>query len=343
MNDTNNLPAIPDSPLSNIIKPQVCELGKIKIGGKGAERKSARGNPFRMPVKYDHFIITTMNRLPNGDLEPDMPLMESLRETHESTDGHLRRIPITLLSNDIDDVLQTSYVWYDGKRVAARSDGITTWWWKSPKSGEWVADPVTNPWKDSFLDMHAPNKPEQKLFKQHTVFSCVIASKLGRWGGVYKFRTTSKITASQLYGSLLNIAELTGGMLAGMPLQLVVRPMQVAPEGKATTVYVVHTELVGQDIQQLRQQAIELARSEVVTRKQVESYRAEYRKLLTAPGQESDPDEIDDIQAEFSPELPDAPTEPMIVSNRLRHVVGANQPVADAEFTIELDTPADPE
>ena len=49
---------------------------------------------------------------------------------------------------------------------------------------------------------------------------------------VYKFRTTSRISASQLVGSLVQLQQLTGGVLRGLPLQLVVRPIRVTPDGK---------------------------------------------------------------------------------------------------------------
>ena len=43
----------------------------------------------------------------------------------------------------------------------------------------------------------------------------MIAAKESRFGGVYKFRTTSIISFKQLYSSLLHIHQLTGGVLVG--------------------------------------------------------------------------------------------------------------------------------
>lgn len=344
--------------LTDIIKPQICELGKIKIGGKGKERKSQYGNPFRPPEKYDHFIITTLQRDQAGDLILDKQLMESLRtEGYADPDGLLRRIPITLMSNDLEDIIQTSYVWYEGKRVAGRSDGKTTWIWHDRKTNQWLDEPRTTPWSDKIASLTG-GKNNAPLFKQHTVFNCTIRSQSSRWGGVYKFRTTSVISASQLLGSLMSIADLVGGQIAGMPMQLAVRPVIVSPNGATNTVYVVHVELVGADILALRNQALQLAQSELTTRKKIESIRVQYRQLLAPPGHESDPDEIEEIEAEFSPKHPDDAIEPgrtvepaeeiepgdvpAHTSTRLRNLVADEPDEPETPYQIELENQNEP-
>ena len=109
--------------LSDILRPAICELGKVKIGGLGEARKGAGGTDYRLPKKLDHFRIVSLNRDAQGDLAEDKVLMDSLAKLADS-DGKLRQLPIVLLSNDINEVLQASWVWYSGKRCAARSDGV---------------------------------------------------------------------------------------------------------------------------------------------------------------------------------------------------------------------------
>ena len=146
-----------------------------------------------------------------------------------------------------------------------------------------------------------------KFFKQHSVFNCVIVSKAGRFGGVHKFRTTSAITASQLYGGLLHIMQLTNGILMGLPLQLVVRPLQVnpnTPKGKqSATVYVVHIELIGSDLQAIQDRAMKQAQWALSSAATTMRSTMQYHKLLAAPGTETTVAEIEEIVQEFHPEM----------------------------------------
>jgi len=55
----------------NLLKRRPQELGKIKIGGKGAERAGSGGKKFRLPVKYDHFVVTSRARGEDGNFVTD--------------------------------------------------------------------------------------------------------------------------------------------------------------------------------------------------------------------------------------------------------------------------------
>jgi hypothetical protein len=85
--------------------PSLMEVGKIKIGVKGAMMESTTGTEFRPPKKLDHFIITTNERDEHGDFRIDEPLMESLKKSKRAikdASGNLIGIPVRLLYNDID-------------------------------------------------------------------------------------------------------------------------------------------------------------------------------------------------------------------------------------------------
>lgn len=284
---------------NQIGQPRMVEVGKIKIGGLGPERPKSGGGTFRLPQKLDYFLVTTNTRTEKGDLIPDERLMSELKTRYADSDGKLRQIPIRVLSDEIDDVLQTSIVWYAGKTVAARSDGVNITWNFDGTNGKKLAEPRTEPWAPEMWGMK--NTRNEKLFKTHTVLNCTIASKEGRWGGVYRFRTTSVITFQQLYSSLTHIQSLTGGVLVGMPLMLVMRPVVVSPDGKPITVYVAHVELRGEDLQQIQTQALERAKYKITFHKEMQQIQAECRRLLPAPGTETG-QEAEEIQAEFAPE-----------------------------------------
>jgi len=289
---------------------RMTELGKIKIGGLGKVRQSASGSAWRAPEKSDHFTVTTMNRGPDqggarGDLVPDTELMSQLKKDPSlcNENGDLVRLPIYVLSNELDDIMQSSYVWYGGKTVGARTefkDGkMTVTWFSDRKNGAKLKEPLTEEWNPAFLEL--VNSKNAKLFKQHTVFNCVIAAAESRWGGVFKLRTTSVITAKQLYSGLVNLSSLTGGVLIGLPMYLFIRPIQVSPEGKATTVYVVGVEMRGTDYKQILDRARDTAKFMLERKEEVRQIQEAQRKMIVLPGFEGKPD-AEEINDEFQPE-----------------------------------------
>ena len=50
---------------------RLTELGKVRIGGHGEERKMADGRAWRLPVKHSYFTITGCERDSAGDLKVD--------------------------------------------------------------------------------------------------------------------------------------------------------------------------------------------------------------------------------------------------------------------------------
>lgn len=331
--------------LEHLFKPRICELGKIKIGKKSDQvRQTSGGGTWRAPEKIDHFLITTLQRTPAGDLVNDDAVMAELSIEHADIDGKLRQIPIFVLANEVEDVLQSAWVCYAGKRCAAKSDGVTLTKYIELKTGEALDVPEVVDWKPEYADLK--DKKGAPLFKLHSTFNCVIASKSGRWGGVYKFRTTSRISGEQLYGSLLHVKQLTGGVLRGLPLRLVVRPMQVAPDGKPTTVYVVHAELRGADLHEIQMRSLEQKRYEVEHISEIRKADEQYRLLLRAPGDGEVDDEVVDVVEEFHPEQVEtvagpAPTDPdplLEDEPPFPEHVGATEPDdADLPFASEAE------
>lgn len=284
-----------ESNLDEMLTPQLIELGSIKIGTLGEERKKRSGSgSYRLPKKLDHFIVTTRFRDPDGLLTQDRNVMDALVKTYGDDDGKVRRIPITVLSDDIEDILRSNWVYYKGKQCFARSNGRTLLKYGDPKTGEIFESPETKEW-DSNLE-------NGKGFKKHTTLDCVIAVPDARWGGVYRFRTTSVISGDQLYGSLLHLKQLTGGVLVAMPLMLVVRPMQVAPDGQPTTVYVVHVELMGKDLHALQQQALASAQFRRENKDELARLKVELKEAFNDPGENEDAEVQSDVQQEFHPD-----------------------------------------
>lgn len=302
--------------LKDMLTPSLVELGSIKIGTLGEERTSRSGGKYRMPTKLDHFLVTTKFRDKRGILMEDVEVMDALRASHADTDGFVRRIPIAVLSDDIEDFLRSAWVYYAGKVCIARSDGVTlTKFYTSKKNGdkrEWVKldTPEECAWDKSdlpeseqtpaYADMEVGGV---KMFKKHTVLDAVIAHEKARWGGVYRFRTTSVISGDNLYGSFIHIKQLTMGTLVGMPLELVVRPIQVAPDSKPTTVYVVHAEIRGESLFELQKRSVEIAQFQHDHGDRLRKLRLESKLILREPGDDEPEDIQSDVQQEFHPEV----------------------------------------
>jgi len=78
--------------------------------------------------------------------------------------------------------------------------------------------------------------------------------------------------------------RLTGGALRGVPFELIVRPVQVTPEGRAITVFVVHLQIVGSDLLALQSKVRDQLKIELDQARQVAQASATYQRMLTGAG-----------------------------------------------------------
>ena len=283
--------------LADILDVTPVEVGKIKIG-RGVASQGQNG-AYRRPEKLDHFWISTLHRDERtGDLMPDAPLMKSLREFADK-DGKLRAIPVMFGDDDVNQVMTSHYVWYVGRRLAARSDGQEVTFWADPSTGKFLAQPETRRWDKRYLDQLDPTdkQKKRKLFKLYSTLNVMIASGAARYGGYYRLRTTSEISSRQLYGSIVHLQKLTCGVLRGLVFRLVVRPMQVNPNGQAATVYVVHVEYVSSDLKSLQTAARLQLEADNANLTALKANREAYRALV-AHTPEPDDGDLGDAGAE---------------------------------------------
>jgi len=85
-------------------------------------------------------------------------------------------------------------------------------------------------------------------------------------------------------------------------LMLCVRPMTVAPDGKPTTVHVVHVELRGNDLTDLQTRALEMARFHRSHKLEMQKLQRELGLLVSDPGLDESEEEQAEVQQEFHPE-----------------------------------------
>lgn len=283
--------AQPRSLLIKGLVPGLPERGKVKIGGKGAKITSARGNEFQPPLKFDHFVITTMERGPDGNFKRDEAI-------HAKLGDKPTRIPVRLLYDDIGLNFQSRYAAFIGRTLWCSGDGeqADRLKGKGPER-EAVACPCHR---------KEPDYKGQDRCKINGVLS-VLIDHAGSVGGVWKFRTTSYNSTVGIMSSLAFIKRITGGPLAGVPLTLTVTPKQATdPDGKQQTVYVVGLEFAG-TLDALQAEGYKIALNQAQHHLRIEHIETEARALLTgptAPGQvfRDDDDAAENIAPEFYPD-----------------------------------------
>ena len=266
-------------------RPNLPERGKIKIGEKGTERKSAQGKTFQPPTKLDHFIITTLERGPDGNFLRDA-------EAHERFGEAPTELPVRLLYNDPELNFATRYAAYAGRQVFCTGDGESALRMVEGKQTA-VACPCER------LE-RGYNKPDR--CKINGILSVLLDGMPGI-GGIWKFRTTSFNSVDGLTASLHFMRQITGGQLAGIPLMLTLKPKQATdPEGKQQVIYVVGLEFRG-TTDELRDAGYKIALGNVQAGLRLDNLEAEAKRLLPDFGGAVFPGEdVEDVQAEFYPQ-----------------------------------------
>lgn len=266
------------------LMPGLPEHGKIKAGVKGEWTKSVGGAKFRLPKKLDHFIITITDREESGNFKQDVALMDDLKKLGDAIlnkDGNLVGIPIRLLYNDIDLNFPTRYAKYKGIKCVCSGNGEQA---KTVLSDKPIKCPCA--------DLEAGTcKINGKLY-------CVIeGAKI--LGACHVLRTTSINTVKSILSGLAFIKTATGGILAFLPLHLMLTPkLTTTQEGDTTTVYISSVVFRG-GISDLQQRAIAMAKEKVQYLLTMDQVEQQAREFITVD--EIEEDDID-IAQEFYPE-----------------------------------------
>jgi hypothetical protein len=274
------------------LTPQLAERGKIKIGGLGDERrKQGSQETYKLPVKYDYILITTMQRDQAGRLMPDTDLMDRLMKNQGVQ--KLTEIPVRLLYDDIELNFPTRYSCYKGNRCWCTGDGE-----KAQRLGEGrIEDKTVSPGfrqagAQEYGEIPCPCERLEATYPQKD--RCkpmgtlqVLLEGVDRVGGVWRFRTTSWNTVNAILSSLVLIKTITGGILSGIPLHLVLSPktVTVPTSGQNQVVYIMSLEYRGPE-EKLAELGYDIAKRRIEHRTKMEAMEAEARKLLVAPHQE---------------------------------------------------------
>jgi hypothetical protein len=272
--------------IKNLV-PRLAERGKIKIGIKGELKTSGQGKQFCQPKKLDHFLIATMERNQAGRLIEDESLMRRLAPDG----GKIKEIPVRLLYDDPELNFPTRLACYVGNRCVCQGDGE-------------VAQQLTQDGR--YAEVECPcarNHPDYQgrdRCKINGTLS-VLIDGTERVGGVWKFRTTSWNTANAILSSMALIRFITGGVLAQIPLKMVLSPKTVTAPGigQNQVVYLVNLEYAGSE-EDLANISYEIRRKQIVHKVRMDRLEEEARMILAH--QVETPEEQAEVQQEFYPE-----------------------------------------
>ena len=280
------------------LTPTLPERGKIKIGSKGEMRKSARGTEFQPPQKLDHFVVTTLQRGEDGNFIPDETLMARLGPKPTE-------IPVRLLYDDLALNFPTRYACFVGRSLWCSGDGEVAIRASAMPGGPPQEVACT-------CERIDPAYKGSDKCKMNGSLSVLIEGA-GGIGGVWKFRTTSYNSIVGIMSTLGFIRQMTGGVLANIPLKLKVQPKQAAaPDGNPVTIYVVSLEFDG-DLPGLQEVAHGIALGRAKMNVSIEHIEDEARRMLSLAAPSHVPlagDDADDVIEEFYPEQATAEPEP---------------------------------
>lgn len=237
-----------------MLQPRLAEVGKIKIGGKGEERKTKAGGTFRIPAKFDHFVVTATERTKEGNFKIDNELMDKLG-------GEPRELSIRLLFDNIDMNFFTELQFYSGRKLLCHGDGETATRTYN-KAGEDVIlvdgkNEKKATVKEGDIKIVRCNPDTCPIFKDGKckptgILSCALSDSM-ELGGVYRFRTHSWNSISSILAALEFFASNTKGVLTGLPLKMKMVKKTTEEHGDIEYVTVV---LDGLELSGMRQAAL---------------------------------------------------------------------------------------
>lgn len=262
-----------ESGLSN----RFLEVGKIKIGGKGEKRQSKNKKFFRLPVRYDCFVVTTTEKDDHDNFKRD-------EQIHKIIGDEPKELSIRLPFDDIDMNFYTSFALYEGRKNRCRGNGIKAE--RTLKGGE-VKKFDCN--QDCEFLVSAKCKPSG-------ILSCHISMSYNV-GGIYRFRTHSWNTVSAILSALKYFKDnIPGGILQGIPFKLKFLKKATAEHGNVPVVTLVAD---GQELEKMRA----LGAHEMSMRKRLGISPGHIENMAKESGYSPQGyDNPNDIQDEFYPE-----------------------------------------
>ena len=271
------------------IMPGLPERGKIKIGMLSKDkRQSSGGGEWQAPMKLDHFRVTTLDRDPadnNFFIDKEIHALPGIGDKPKA-------LPIYLPYEDLSLNFQSRYACYKGKTLWCSGDGKCA---LRINDATKLRDQVQCP-----CGRQEPTYTGTDKCKMAGKLSCIIAGA-NAVGGVWVYRTAGFHSTVGITSSLAYIQLQTGGHLARIPLQLVLRKrIGTDPKtGKSVNIYVVCIDFHGSE-EDLQKKVLDIVQKNAVYYTQLANVETETKKLLSVEAGLIN--EAADITEEFYPE-----------------------------------------
>lgn len=250
-------------------------VGNIKIGGKGAKQKGKGGKPdWRLPVKFDHFKVTTTERGKDDNFLPDEAVMTAIG------DAEPKAIRVRFPFDDPAMIFQTSYQMYNGKKLECEGNGIKAE--RKDKDGK-TTEGKCDPEGCKYM-MAKKCKPSGRL-------ACHLPDS-PHYGGIYMYRTHGWNSTGGIMKALNEYHTHTGGILQGLPFRLVFTKKATEEHGNVPVVVLV---LDGVELGDMRK----LARAERQDRIDFNVDMKQIEHDAIKSGVLEDTDAPEDVEAEF--------------------------------------------
>ena len=312
--------------------PRMAERGRVIMGRKGEKRTGQSGKVYRLPEKLDHFeLVMTEKDAETDQFLPDRSAQQSYNEFMESIgvllekakDGKtiIKEVPIFFIRDDVDEVFISFYALYAGSMWWCRGvgvndpDGSDRNAIRRHKNGE--GRYREERWKQkSQWGPCGKNCPEYQTgkCKQHGILQFAYAFA-PEFGGVYQFRTTGSNTIANIVTALNEIKMLTGGMLAWVPeLYLTYQRRQVVDREGKTHRIPVATVLLKKKVAEINNflgsvynLRIKAQEARAMSFHTVKPIGTALTSLPPAATGDETEEEIQDVVAEFVPDMPEPP------------------------------------
>ncbi len=271
--------------IKNGLNPRFAEIGKIKIGGKGDERTAKNGKKYKLPVKYNHFVVTTTEKGPDGNFLPNKEIMKALGPNP-------KELPIRFPFDDIDMNFYTSFQFYKGKKCLCHGDGEYATRYKDGNESRVECNPA----ECKFLQNTINEVDTKDKCKPSGILSCYLPMS-SDIGGIFRFRTHSWNSVSGILAALKSYHIETNGILRQIPFKLKLIKKATAEHGNVSVVTIVFD---GVEIERVRQ----IARDEYVERVKIGIDMKRIESEAKKAGFTVDTDDPADVEEEFYNTVP---------------------------------------
>jgi recombination directionality factor gp3-like protein len=283
--------------------PRLAEIGHLKLGGKEEQaRTSQKGAAWHAPVKFESWVITTRRR-DGVNLNPDDALMEALERYNAKSPDHEqgkpRRIPIFLPYNEADLNFYTGLALYAGRKRVCWNDKGGNVATRIVDDRKQPCAPREVPCPCPLLE-HLDGKPA--ACKWHGALRVMLRLPGASMGGFFTFRTTSKNSIRNIMGGMARFQHETGGILAGLPLELVCDSQTVkTPDEKDMNAMIVRLDYPG-DPEQFLKETVEVRQRYIERREILGKLGLQEKRLLISFQSDDEDQNAADINDEFQPE-----------------------------------------